>query len=377
MTQGENSGVGRLSRREAMGLVGAAGLGVAAALNEQVANAQAPPAGPVAPWTLSSSAPGIPSWNTELKQLAPNVYAYIQAGGLGKPNMSNAALIVGPDSMMAIDTLTAPLLTKAFIAAAKRAGGGKPITHVIDTHHHGDHIAGNQFFVPCEIVSHEYCRDEVAKQAAAVAPGTKFAKREGFAEGTEERKIAVPTTAFNDKLVYNVGNVLVEWMFLGPAHTWGDIVAYLPKEKILFAGDIFFSYITPFGHNAHISKWIEVCDRINKMDVDVIVPGHGPVGNKNELAQMAEYYVFLKSEVKKRYAAGMTPGRAAAEIKMTRWQNWAVPEQLVRNVVRLYAEFSATLVPDVMDDANNNAIAEYNALKKGATAQSRTSLDLA
>jgi glyoxylase-like metal-dependent hydrolase (beta-lactamase superfamily II) len=67
--------------------------------------------------------------------------------------------------MMAIDALTAPLLTKAFIAAAKKASGGKPFTHLIDTHRHGDHIAGNQFLLPREIVSHEYCRDEVAKPA--------------------------------------------------------------------------------------------------------------------------------------------------------------------------------------------------------------------
>ena len=162
MTKREESGVVGLSRREAIGLVGAAGVGIASALRLPTLNAQAPapapaapnPNAPVAPWTPSASAPPIPSWPTELKQLAPNVYAYIQSGGPGLPNQSNAGVIVGPDGMMAIDALTAPLLTKAFMAAAKKASGGKPFTHLIDTHHHGDHIAGNQFFLPCEIVSH-------------------------------------------------------------------------------------------------------------------------------------------------------------------------------------------------------------------------------
>lgn len=124
------------------------------------------------------------------------------------------------------------------------------------------------------------------------------------------------------------------------------------------------SSTTPWGQSAHISKWIEVCEKIDKMDVDFIVPGHGPVGNKKELAAMADYYRYLKPEVMKRYKAGMSPGRAAADIKMDRWQNWIVPEQLVRNVVRLHAEFNSTLVPDVIDDANNAAIREYNTIKR-------------
>ena len=117
-------------------------------------------------------------------------------------------------------------------------------------------------------MSHEYCRDEVAKAAALIKPGTKFVKQEGRADGTEERKIAVPTTTFNDKLTYYVGNIRVEWLFLGIAHTWGDIVAYLPDQKVIFVGDLFFNYITPWGQSAHISKWIEVCEKIDKMDVD-------------------------------------------------------------------------------------------------------------
>ena len=164
-------------------------------------------------------------------------------------------------------------------------------------------------------------------------------------------------------MTYRVGNIVVEFLFIDPAHTWGDIVAYLPAEKILFAGDIFFNYVTPYGHNAHISKWIEVCEKINKMDVNVIVPGHGPLAGKKELAQMADYYRTLIPEVKKRYAARMTPGQAAADIKLPKYQNWRGPEQLVNNVVRLYAEFNGTLISDVLVEANTKAAQEYNALK--------------
>jgi len=369
MTNREQSDVRQFDRRQALGLMGAAGLGMASALGEQVAGAQAPapppnPNVPVAPWPESTSAPAIPTWRTELKQLAPNVWTYIQAGGPGIPTggISNALVVAGPDHWLAVDALGQPFHTKAFIAAANKATG-KPCGRLVNTHHHGDHVAGNQFFMPVEIVSHEYCRDEVVKMAAAVPPGAKFPKRDGGADGTEDRKIAVPVTTFNDRMTYRVGNVVVEFLWIDLAHTWGDVVAYLPAEKILFAGDIFFNYVTPYGQSAHISKWLEVCEKIDKMDVNAIIPGHGPLGNKKELAQMADYYRMLKPEVKKRYAAGMTPGQAAADIKMEKYQNWRGPEQLVNNVVRLYAEFNSTLVPDILQEANTRAAQEYNAIK--------------
>jgi cyclase len=369
MTNREKTDVRQFDRRQALGLMGAAGIGMASALSEHVAGAQAPappanPNAPVPPWEPSASAPAIPSWPTEFKQLAPNVYAYIQAGGPGLPSggISNALAVVGPDHWLAIDALGQPLHTKAFIAAANKASG-KPCGRLVNTHHHGDHVAGNQFFLPVEIVSHEYCRDEVVKMAAAVPPGSKFVKREGAADGTEDRKIAIPVTTFNDRMTYRVGNIVVEFIFIDVAHTWGDIVAYLPQEKILVAGDIFFNYVTPYGHNANISKWIEVCEKIDKMDVNVILPGHGPLATKKELVQMADYYRALKPEVRKRYMAGMTPGQAAADIKLPRYQNWRGPEQLVNNVVRLYAEFNGTLISDVLVEANTRAAQEYNAIK--------------
>src|SRR4029077_20668435 len=100
--------------------------------------------------------PVMPTWKTDLRQLAPNVYVYQQQGGTGLPNagISNAGLFVGEDWLVALDALGFPLQTKAFIAAAKQATAGKPFAQLINTHHHGDHVAGNQFFLPAQILSH-------------------------------------------------------------------------------------------------------------------------------------------------------------------------------------------------------------------------------
>ena len=351
----------RLTRREAIGRVAVATIGVAAAMKHAAAPAAAqivtttpPPPDP--------SFPPVPSWKNELRELAPGVFAYVQAGGPGliAQGVSNAGLIVGDDHAMIIDATGAPMHAKSFIAAAKKAVGDRPFGRLINTHHHGDHVNGNQFFAPIEIFSHPYCRDEVRK-AVANTPAM-WDKRVGYADGTEQRRLIPPTTTIDGKMVFHYGDSPVEVIHPGPAHTYGDLMIYLPKYRLLFASDIAFIYVAPFAHNAHVGKWLETVDRIMKMDVDTIVPGHGPISGKKELAEMAEYFRTLQREVKPRLDAGMSPGRAAADIKLGKFDNWIGPERIVMNTVRLYNEFKGVGGPDYDVAATQKATEEYNAI---------------
>ena len=354
-----------LTRREALVRVAGAGLGLVSEMN--VPRWQAPVSAQIpvvtSPPPLDPKFPQAPTWKTEFRQLAPNVFAYIQAGGPGQANqgVSNAGVIVGDDHLLAIDATGAPFHAKAFMAAARQAAGAKPFRRLVNTHHHGDHVNGNQFFGPVEIISHPYCRDEVLK-AVPTTPA-RWDKREGWADGTEERKLVPPTATTEGRLVYHYGDLAVDVQFAGPAHTYGDLMVYLPKYKILFASDVAFYYVAPFAHNAHVGKWLEATDRILKMDVETIVPGHGPIGGKKELAEMAEYFRTLQREVRKRYNAKMTPGRAAAEIKLGKFDNWIGPERIVMNTVRLYNEFKGTGGPDFDVEGTRRATDEYNALR--------------
>jgi cyclase len=369
-----------ISRREVMARTGWAGVGLTAGLIgagslEKLMGQMQPRVDESSPRIFGVSVaqlppiddryPIVPSWKTELKQLAPNVYAYQQEGGTGHLNagISNAGLFVGEDSLVAFDGLGYPMQTKAFIAASKKATGGKPFSELINSHHHGDHVAGNQFFVPTPILSHPYCRDEVVK-AVANTPSS-WPKQDGLAEGTEVRKLVPPNMTFEDNFVTYIGGNKVEFRFVGPAHTWGDLVAYLPDRKIMFAADLAFFNLVPYCHNAHVSKWMESMEKVMKMDVDVIVPGHGPVGGKKELGESLVYFRFMKTEVKKRYDAKMSPGAAAADIKMGKYDNWMGPERIVMNTVRLYDEFKGTLTPDIDVEGTKQAIVEYNAIKAG------------
>jgi len=306
-----------------------------------------------------------PSWKRELRQLAPNVYAYTQGGA---PNIrfrgiSNAGMIVGEDYLLAIDATQGPIPAKAFIAASKQAAG-KDFGRLLDTHHHGDHVNGNQFFTHAEILGHPYCRAEILK--AVESTPKMWSPAPGVADVTEERRLVPPSVTFKDDLTYFIGGTEVQFRFAGPAHTWGDMMAYLPQHKILFTGDVGFFWVAPLANNSYISKWVETCDKIAGWDVDVIVPGHGPIGGKKDLADMAGYFRLLGVEARKRYDAKMTPGAACAEIRLGRFDNWISPEHLLANVVRYYAEWDSTLTPDYDAAAVREATIEYNQIKARA-----------
>lgn len=338
-----------MTRREMMRR---SGIGVAAAAAFETAGARA--------IAQAANYPQIPAWKTELKMLAPNVYAYTQESGPGVDNasLSNAGVIVG-DDLLAIDALGPPVHAKAFIATAQKATG-KKFGRLLNTHHHRDHTNGNCFFLPAEIVSHAYARQAVIDQGIPAHP---YADRPQWQAGMNELRLAPPSTTFTDRMTYRYGDTVVEAIYNGPAHTWGDVMVYLPQHRILFAADIAFFYVTPSGQNGHITKWMEAIDRIMKMDVDTIVPGHGPLGTKKELAETRAYFEMLVPQIEKKFRQGMRVGEAAADLDLGRFANWTNPERNVLNTLRLYAEFSGTITPEIDVAGTDRAMAEYNAIK--------------
>jgi cyclase len=238
---------------------------------------------------------------------------------------------------------------------------GKAFHRVINTHHHRDHTNGNCFFTGAEIVAHELCRDATIAQGIPARP---YEDRPQWQEGMHELRLSPATTTFTGTATFRYGDVDVEAISMGPAHTWGDVVVYLPRQRILFAGDLAFYYVTPPAHNGYITKWIEAIDRVMALDVEVIVPGHGPVGSKKELALTRAYLALMAREAKLRHAAGMSPGRAAADIDIGPFAAWTNPERNAWNAVRLYAEFDGTLTPETDLAAQNRAVAEYTSLMR-------------
>jgi cyclase len=275
------------------------------------------------------------SWKTEMREVAAKVFAYVQS--TGETGISNAGLIVGAEGATAVDALMVPSMTRRLVTAIKRTTR-KKIGALINTHHHLDHTGGNRFFRGATIVATDKCR-------AALAPGfpplpllQRFMP--AFAREFPLLTLQLPTVTFADRLVMHDGEREIHLWHPGqPAHTAGDATVFLPRERVLFAGDLAFHYVTPLAFQGHVGHWIEAADRVLELDADVIVPGHGPIGTKQDVRLMRDYLALVRREAKTRFDAGMPAEAAAADIKLGVYASWAEAERLLPNVMRCYQEF--------------------------------------
>ena len=301
---------------------------------------------------------------SELKLLAPNVHAFIQREAAGQSNLSvsNFGIVVGPRSMLAIDAGGGPQHARNFIAAAKPLG--KPFDRVVITHEHPDHIVGlTQFPADIEIVAQEETRAQMLKMGKPSTPAY-WSTNAAWGRADDVNRIVLPTVTFRDRMSVYYGETQVDFIWPGRAHTSGDALVKLPKERILFMGDIGFFGVTPLNGSGFIQDWIKVCDDILRdPGVEIIVPGHGPVGGKSDLKEMREYLALLLTEGRRSYDAGISAGRAAAQMKLGKYATWTDPDRIVNNMARLYSEFKGTIGPDMDRELTRQAVAEYNELR--------------
>lgn len=280
-------------------------------------------------------------WETGLVEVAPETFGYIQ--GKGTMGISNAGLVLGMGGPLLVDALIVPRLARSLKKAVKRATPVPP-RYVFQTHHHIDHIGGTSVFMPADVIATEKARDEIVNTGLPLERFAQFMPK--FARDFELVKLAVPNIAFERRLTLHSDKRRVELLHLGAAHTVGDAVAYLPEEKVLYGGDLAFFYVTPLGFQGHIGNWIKVIDELLKMDIEQIVPGHGPVGGKAEMREMQGYLKLVHSEGRKRFDAGMSAADAAADIDLGEYAAWAEPERINLNVGRCYQEFAGEISVD-------------------------------
>src|SRR5882762_2617938 len=279
-------------------------------------------------------------WKSGMIEVGPNIFAYVQASGVdprGDTGVANSGLIVGAEAAVAVDALMVPSMTRRLVAAIKKTTR-KPIAQLINTHHHLDHTGGNRFFRDATIVASEKCREALAPGFPPVPMLQAFMPR--FAAEFPKLRVVLPTVTFDSRMVLHDGDREIQLWHPGfAAHTVGDSVAYLPKERILFAGDIAFHYVTPLAFQGHVGNWIKAADRLMRYEADVIVPGHGPIGTRKDLKHMRDYLARVRREAKVRFDAGMPAEAAAGDIKLGVYASWSDAERILPNVMRCYQEF--------------------------------------
>jgi cyclase len=287
-----------------------------------------------------------------LYEVADGVWAYLQPDGSW--GWSNAGLITSDDQSILVDTLFDLHLTREMLDAMQPiTDAGCPIATVVNTHCNGDHWFGNSLVRSAQIVASRRCADEMADQSPPrTDPLSPSIDPEGVL-GTFIRRVlgpfsfdgielVRPTRTFEGELELQVGDRIVRLLEVGPAHTAGDVVAYLPDERVMFTGDILFHRGHPIVWSGPVANWIAACDRILELGPTTVVPGHGPLANLTAISDLRAYFTYLTTESWMRFEAGMTPLEAARDIDLAPYRDWGEGERVVANIHALYRDFGAS-----------------------------------
>lgn len=293
---------------------------------------------------------GIKPFNKGLSDLGNNIYCYLQPdGGWG---WSNAGLIADGDESLIVDTLFDEDLTLEMLDSMKSAEpkGMKNIRALINSHSNGDHCNGNNCVDTEEVISSEATLEEMSHESPEMmaalliqAPemgtlGKYFLECFGSFnfEGVTKR---LPNTTFTGETQRQVGDKIVELIEVGPAHTNGDVLVHVPSDKVVFTGDILFIEGHPILWAGPVKNWINACDRIISMEVDFVVPGHGPVTDNRGVKAVRDYLVYIDTESRKRFDSGMSALEAVKEIDLDLFSTWGDAERIAVNVNSLYREY--------------------------------------
>ena len=296
------------------------------------------------------------SYTLGLHELGNGCHAYLQPdGGWG---WSNAGLIVGEGASLLVDTLFDLKITQRMLDSMQHVTAGAPINTVVNTHANGDHCYGNQLVSHAEIISSEATAHEMSEVPPSMLAALNAAPgeigdlfRHFFGEfDFENIESVLPTKTFTGSLAVDVGGRRVELVEVGPAHTQGDTLVFVPDARTVYTGDILFIGGTPVVWAGPLDNWIAACDMIIAADVEHIVPGHGPLTDKEGVRGIRDYLSFVSSEATQRFNGGMDAWDAARDIALNGFTQWGEFGRLAVNVDTVYRSLSSThRSPDVVE----------------------------
>src|SRR5215475_2465787 len=246
-------------------------------------------------------------------KVTDNVYTYEDFHAGPEKFTTTNMFVVTDEGVLVADGQGDPAATKALVDAIAKVTP-KPIKYVVICSDHGDHTAGNSSF-PASVtyIIHPTSKAILDRQATGQV-----------GRGGASWRLPADSQIVADKKTLTLGREPIEILFLGRAHTGGDLSVYLPRQKILFMSEIFLNRVFPAMRSAYPADWPGALTRAEKMDADIYIPGHGFTENgevsKEELRAYHKALDAVIAEATRLHNAGVPADEA---IKQANWGEYA------------------------------------------------------
>jgi cyclase len=285
-----------------------------------------------------------------LEDLGGGAYAYLQHDGSW--GWSNSGLVVDGRQALVVDTLFDLRLTREMLDAYARVlpEGGR-IETLVNSHANGDHHFGNELLAGARIVASRATAEEIPaappqllammmRAAPDMGETGEYLQRIFGPFAFDEITLTPPTDTFDGELTLHAGGKEVRLIEVGPAHTRGDTIVHVPGNRVVYTADVLFVGGHPIVWAGPVANWIRALDVILGLDVDVIVPGHGPLAERRQVEDLKGYFEYLDREARARFDAGLSAMDAALDISFSDYAAWGEAERIVANVRALYREYA-------------------------------------
>lgn len=247
---------------------------------------------------------------------------YVETGFHG----ANVGFIVTDEGVILIDTPSLPDDARLWRGEiGKRTE--QEITYIVNTDHHRGHILGNQYFPTATVITHEFAWKNMQSYGDSFRTRLLNRYRDRIPDAVEEwnqhLRIVLPGITFTDRTILFKGTKEVHLVPVG-GHTEATTVVYLPRDRVLFAGDLVVTDRPPFLSQSNTKKWLQALTYLRKLRYDVLVPGHGELCGKEATERMSEFLRLVRRRVRSAYRSGMSKSDTARSLQYL-LNEWPIP----------------------------------------------------
>lgn len=279
----------------------------------------------------------------EVMQVADGVFAAIGVNdsiyeGWG----ANQGFVVTDGGVVVIDTGFTRPRASGLLREIRRVTGRR-VRLVVNTHDHSDHTFGNSVFreAGATMISHSVCR----RRFSDLGPG-RIARYRQVDSRMRARlsglSVAVPELSYEHGMTFSVGDTPISFIHPeGGAHTLGDTMVLLPRQNVLFAGDVLWTHYHPNLEDSNIPGWIDALKEIKRLDLAAVVPGHGRPSPEGAIDELADYLLAFDSQFAKLRRQDVPMKQIAGRLKLPHSKSWELKMIVKMNVEALYGRIPA------------------------------------
>lgn len=278
-----------------------------------------------------------------VKKINDRVYALL--GDIDVPNSQNGGyinnnlVVIGDSGVVLVDAGSHKSVAEHILKALRKITD-KPVTHILITHHHGDHHLGAIAYPGAQVIASEYCAKQIEDYGPSMVVG--MARMVGTKLDTTKvviPQVRIPAKTSKDMVLNGIKLTLIT---TDTAHTDGDMAVYFPDDGVLAAGDILVHGVNPNFADGNLKKWIGVVDDLRKLPTKVIMPGHGALMTPADVTEFQALITDFYRTVEQIYKSGGAEADVRKKLDLVRWQKMSrFTDMMGRNINKVWLEVEA------------------------------------